>query len=123
MNMSPRTLLFTLGATAGLALAGCSSNSASLEMSATDYVVTGLGDSRQEALDMAKERALEQCEAQSRDQFVIQDQQVLDPNSSEEKRASAEAMVQGGTVTADTDLNVLNDDGDSYKAIWTISCR
>ncbi|GEN24439.1 hypothetical protein [Halomonas cupida] len=123
MNMMPRTLILALGATAGLALVGCASNSASMEMSATDYVVTGLGGDRQEALAEAKERALEQCEAQNRDEFVIKEQQILEPGASDGKRASAETMVQGGTVNADTDLAVLNDDGDNYKAIWTVSCR
>ena len=104
-------------------LAGCASDSASTEKESTDYIVTGLGDDRQEALEEAKERALEQCEAQDRDEFIIEEQQVLGPNTSPEKRERAEAMVEGGTVNEDTNLAALNDDSEGFKAIWSISCR
>ena len=123
MITKTRPLMFALAGMAALGLAGCASDSGSMEKKSTDYVVTGLGDDRQEALDEAKERALEQCEAQDRNEFVIQEQQVLGPNTSAEKRESAEAMVEGGTVNEDTNLEALNADGEGYKAVWTISCR
>ncbi len=118
-----RPMMVALGAVAALGLAGCASDSASMEKESTDYIVTGLGDDRQEALEEAKERALEQCEAQDRDEFIIQEQQVLGPNTSPEKRERAEAMVEGGTVNEDTNLAALNDDSEGFKAIWSISCR
>ncbi|QFT84574.1 hypothetical protein FIU88_06215 [Halomonas sp. THAF12] len=118
-----RPLMIAAGAIAMMGIAGCASDSASMEMKSTDYVVTGLGDDRQEALEEAKERALEVCEARDRDEFIIQDQQVLGPDASDEKRDKAEAMVEGGTVNEDTNLAALNDDGEDYKAIWSISCR
>lgn len=123
MLTKTRALLATASAVAVLGLAGCASDSASMELKSTDYVVTGLGDDRQEALEEAKERALEVCEARDRDEFVIEQQQVLGPDASAEKRERAEAMVQGGTVNEDTNLAALNDDGEGYKAIWSISCR
>ncbi|MFG6175756.1 hypothetical protein ACGTN6_00770 [Halomonas sp. THAF12] len=118
-----RTLLIAAGAIAVLGLTGCASDSASMEMKSTDYVVTGLGDDRQEALEEAKERALDVCENRDRDEFIIQDQQVLGPDASAQKRQEAESMVEGGTVNEDTNLAALNDDGEDYKAIWSISCR
>ena len=118
-----RPLMIAAGAIAVMGIAGCASDSASMGMKSTDYVVTGLGDDRQEALEEAKERALEVCEARDRDEFIIQDQQVLGPDASDEKRDKAEAMVEGGTVNEDTNLAALNDDGEDYKAIWSISCR
>jgi len=118
-----RPMMLALGAVAALGLAGCASDSASMEKESTDYIVTGLGDDRQEALEEAKERALEQCEAQDRDEFIIEEQQVLGPNTSPEKRERAEAMVEGGTVNEDTNLAALNDDSEGFKAIWSISCR
>ncbi|WP_136247722.1 hypothetical protein [Halomonas borealis] len=118
-----RSMLLVVGAIATLGLTGCASDSASMEQHSTDYVVTGLGDDRQEALDEAKERALEQCEARERDEFVIQQQQVLGPDTSAEKREQATAMVEGGTVNEDTNLAALNEDGEGYKAVWSISCR
>ncbi|MFG6136634.1 hypothetical protein [Halomonas sp. B23F22_10] len=118
-----RPLMIAASAIAVMGITGCASDSASMEMKSTDYVVTGLGDDRQEALEEAKERALEVCEARDRDEFIIQDQQVLGPDASDEKRDKAEAMVEGGTVNEDTNLAALNDDGEHYKAIWSISCR
>ncbi|MCK2183658.1 hypothetical protein [Halomonas getboli] len=118
-----RTLMIAAGAIAVLGITGCASDSASMEMKSTDYVVTGLGDDRQEALEAAKERALEVCEARDRDEFIIQEQQVLGPDASAKKRHEAEAMVEGGTVNEDTNLAALNDDGEDYKAIWSVSCR
>tara|TARA_Y100001001_G_scaffold154439_1_gene169173 strand:- start:53 stop:424 length:372 start_codon:yes stop_codon:yes gene_type:complete len=123
MMIKTRPMMVALGAVAALGLAGCASDSASMEKESTDYIVTGLGDDRQEALEEAKERALEQCEAQDRDEFIIQEQQVLGPNTSPEKRERAEAMVEGGTVNEDTNLAALNDDSEGFKAIWSISCR
>ena len=123
MMIKTRPMMLALGAVAALGLAGCASDSASMEKESTDYIVTGLGDDRQEALEEAKERALEVCEARDRDEFIIQDQQVLGPDASDEKRDKAEAMVEGGTVNEDTNLAALNDDGEDYKAIWSISCR
>ncbi|WP_442489337.1 hypothetical protein [Halomonas litopenaei] len=123
MMIKTRPMMLALGAVAALGLAGCASDSASMEKESTDYIVTGLGDDRQEALEEAKERALEQCEAQDRDEFIIQEQQVLGPNTSPEKRERAEAMVEGGTVNEDTNLAALNDDSEGFKAIWSISCR
>lgn len=118
-----RSMMLVLGAASLVGLAGCASDSASMEKQSTDYIVTGLGDDRQEALEEAKERALEQCEAQDRDEFIIEEQQVLGPNTSAEKRERAEAMVEGGTVSEDTNLAALNDDSAEFKAIWSISCR
>ncbi|MBY6108908.1 hypothetical protein NFH98_06030 [Halomonas sp. H33-56] len=123
MMIKTRPMMLALGAIAALGLAGCASDSASMEKESTDYIVTGLGDDRQEALEEAKERALEQCEAQDRDEFIIEEQQVLGPNTSPEKRERAEAMVEGGTVNEDTNLAALNDDSEGFKAIWSISCR
>tara|TARA_B100000678_G_scaffold244524_2_gene216526 strand:- start:609 stop:980 length:372 start_codon:yes stop_codon:yes gene_type:complete len=123
MMIKNRPMMLALGAVAALGLAGCASDSASMEKESTDYIVTGLGDDRQEALEEAKERALEQCEAQDRDEFIIEEQQVLGPNTSPEKRERAEAMVEGGTVNEDTNLAALNDDSEGFKAIWSISCR
>jgi outer membrane murein-binding lipoprotein Lpp len=123
MMIKTRPMMLALGALAALGLAGCASDSASMEKESTDYIVTGLGDDRQEALEEAKERALEQCEAQDRDEFIIEEQQVLGPNTSPEKRERAEAMVEGGTVNEDTNLAALNDDSEGFKAIWSISCR
>ncbi|KJZ05550.1 MULTISPECIES: hypothetical protein [Halomonas] len=123
MMIKTRPMMLALGAVAALGLAGCASDSASMEKESTDYIVTGLGDDRQEALEEAKERALEQCEAQDRDEFIIEEQQVLGPNTSPEKRERAEAMVEGGTVNEDTNLAALNDDSEGFKAIWSISCR
>ena len=123
MMIKTRPMMLALGAGAALGLAGCASDSASMEKESTDYIVTGLGDDRQEALEEAKERALEQCEAQDRDEFIIEEQQVLGPNTSPEKRERAEAMVEGGTVNEDTNLAALNDDSEGFKAIWSISCR
>ena len=123
MMIKTRPMMVALGAVAALGLAGCASDSASMEKESTDYIVTGLGDDRQEALEEAKERALEQCEAQDRDEFIIEEQQVLGPNTSPEKRERAEAMVEGGTVNEDTNLAALNDDSEGFKAIWSISCR
>ena len=123
MMIKTSPMMLALGAVAALGLAGCASDSASMEKESTDYIVTGLGDDRQEALEEAKERALEQCEAQDRDEFIIEEQQVLVPNTSPEKRERAEAMVEGGTVNEDTNLAALNDDSEGFKAIWSISCR
>ncbi|SDL49775.1 hypothetical protein SAMN05661010_01803 [Modicisalibacter muralis] len=120
-NLQP--LMLALGGAALITLAGCASDSSSMETRSSDYVVTGLGDERQEAIGEAKERALEQCEAQDRDEFVIVEQQVLDPDASAAKRAKAGEMLEGATVNDETNLDAASADGDGYKAVWTIRCR
>lgn len=110
--------LLTLGA-----IAGCASDSSSIEKDSTDYVVTGLGDDQDEAMSNAKERALEQCEAQDRDEFVIVEQQMMGPNDDVSKASNANAQLEGATVNEDTELQTATQEGDGYKATWTIRCR
>ncbi|CAO1665392.1 hypothetical protein R5R73_11845 [Salinicola sp. LHM] len=110
--------LLTLGA-----LAGCASDSSSIEKDTTDYVVTGLGDDQDEALANAKERALEQCESQDRDEFVIVEQDMMGPKDGASKAANANDQLEGATVDEDTELQAATQEGDGYKATWTIRCR
>lgn len=112
------TGLITLGA-----LAGCASDSSSVEKEATRYVVTGLGDDKDEAMSNAKERALEQCEAQDYDEFVIIEQQAMGPGEESGKAASADRQLEGATVDEDTELQAATQEGDGYKVTWTIRCR
>ncbi|WP_251976583.1 hypothetical protein [Salinicola avicenniae] len=111
------------GALALSTLAGCASDSSSMEKDSTDYVVTGLGDDQDEALENAKERALEQCEAEDREEFVIVEQQMLGPNDDPQKVADANDQLEGATVDEDTELQAATQEGDGYKATWTIRCR
>ena len=46
MMIKTRPMMLALGAVAALGLAGCASDSASMEKESTDYIVTGLGDVR-----------------------------------------------------------------------------
>lgn len=104
-------------------LAGCASDSSSIEKDTTDYVVTGLGDDQDEALANAKERALEQCEAQDRDEFVIVEQQTMGPGDSSQKAGNANDQLEGATVNEDTELQAATQEGEGYKTTWTIRCR
>ncbi|OLO05408.1 MULTISPECIES: hypothetical protein [Salinicola] len=104
-------------------LSGCASDSSSIEKDSSDYVVTGLGDDQDEAMSNAKERSLEQCESQDRDAFVIVEQQMMGPNDSANKAASANDQLEGATVDEDTELQAATQEGDGYKATWTIRCR
>lgn len=120
----PRALWLALaGALALTTLAGCASDSSSMEKDASDYVITGLGDDQEEAVENAKERALEQCEEQDRDAFVIVDQRMLDPNDESQKAAGVGEQLEGATVDEDTELQAATQEGDGYKATWTIRCR
>ncbi|MGM8849432.1 hypothetical protein ACUN9V_03725 [Salinicola sp. V024] len=110
--------MLTLGA-----LAGCASDSSSIEKDSTDYVVTGLGEDQDEALGNAKERALEQCESEDRDEFVIVEQQMMGPDDDSGKAANASHQLEGATVDEDTELQAATQEGDGYKATWTIRCR
>lgn len=105
------------------ALAGCASDSSSLEKDSTDYVVTGLGDDQDEAMANAKERALEQCESQDRDEFVIVEQQTMGPNDGSQKAGDANDQLEGATVNEDTELQAATQEGEGYKTTWTIRCR
>ncbi|WFF42588.1 hypothetical protein EVC62_14375 [Salinicola endophyticus] len=119
-----KRLLIALAASLSLtALAGCASDSSSLEKDSSQYVVTGLGDDQDEALENAKERALEQCESEDREEFVIVKQQILGPNDDARKAAEANAQMEGATVNEDTELQAATQEGDGYKATWTIRCR
>jgi len=112
------TGLLTLGA-----LAGCASDSSSIEKDSTDYIVTGLGDDQDEAMSNAKERSLEQCQAQDRDEFIIVEQQMTGPNDGSRKAVNANDQLEGATVDEDTELQAATQEGDGYKATWTIRCR
>ncbi|WP_110709996.1 hypothetical protein [Salinicola sp. CR57] len=103
-------------------LAGCASDSSSIEKEATRYVVTGLGDDQDEAMSNAKERALEQCEAQDYDKFVIVKQQTMGPGEESSKAASTDQQLEGATVDEDTELQAATQEGDGYKVTWTIRC-
>ncbi|WIX31296.1 hypothetical protein QO259_10660 [Salinicola sp. JS01] len=119
-----KRLLIALAAGLSLtALAGCASDSSSLEKDSSQYVVTGLGDDQDEALENAKERALEQCESEDREEFVIVKQQILGPNDGAGKAAEVNAQMEGATVNEDTELQAATQEGDGYKATWTIRCR
>ncbi|GAB2784147.1 hypothetical protein GCM10027040_07770 [Halomonas shantousis] len=120
-HRSCRPLVFGLAAIASLTLAGCASDSSSMEKRPTDYVVTGLGDDRDEALAAAKERALEQCEEQDQDTFEITEQHLYRPDSSNAQ--DAEQQLEGATIDEDTELSTLSQEGEAYKAVWTIQCR
>ncbi|GHB27156.1 hypothetical protein [Salinicola rhizosphaerae] len=115
--------ILTAGLLALGTLAGCASDSSSMEKDTSDYVVTGLGDDQDEALENAKAQALEQCEAQDRESFVIVEQQMMGPDDSAQKQASANDQLEGATVTEDTELKAATQEGDGYKATWTIRCR
>ncbi|WP_110687810.1 hypothetical protein [Salinicola aestuarinus] len=111
------------GALALTALAGCASDSSSMEKDASDYVITGLGDDRDGAIENAKERSLEQCEEQDREEFVIVEQRMMGPNDDGLKRAGVNEQLEGATVNEDTELQAATQEGDGYKATWTIRCR
>lgn len=104
-------------------LAGCASDSSSIEKDSTDYVVTGLGDDQDEAMANAKERALEQCESQDRDEFVIVEQQTMGPDDGSQKTGNANDQLEGATVNEDTELQAATQEGEGYKTTWTIRCR
>ncbi|WP_110647312.1 hypothetical protein [Salinicola peritrichatus] len=104
-------------------LAGCASDSSSVEKDSTDYVVTGLGDDQDEALENAKQRALEQCESEDREEFVIVEQQMMGPDDNMQKSSDASSQLEGATVNEDTELQAATQEGDGYKATWTIRCR
>lgn len=104
-------------------LAGCASDSASMEKDSSDYVITGIGDDQNEAMENARQRALEQCEEEDRDEFVIVDQETLGPGEISRKSADADDQLRGATVNEDTELEAAANSEDSYKAIWTIRCR
>lgn len=123
MTTTAPTWLIIAGIFAIGSLAGCASDSSSMEKDTTDYVVTGLGDDQDEAMGNAKEQALQQCEAQDRDEFVIVKQQMMGPNDDTQKIADANNQLEGATVNEDTELKAATQEGDGYKATWTIRCR
>lgn len=104
-------------------LAGCASDSSSMKKESTDYVVTGLGDDQDEALEAVKARALEQCESEDRERFVILDQQMMGPDDAVQKSTNASSQLEGATVNEDSELQAATQEGDGYKATWTIHCR
>lgn len=113
-------LALTLSGFAMLGLGGCASDSSALEKEGTTYLVTGLGDDRGEALDNAKEQALEKCEALDRESFTVVEQRILSPG---EQASQDEASLSGVTVTEETDFDGLTADEDEYTAAWTIRCN
>jgi hypothetical protein len=126
MNVSRKTahslLAVALGGVTLLSLGGCASDSSSLQEKATTYLVTGIGDSRDEALENTKERALEQCEAMDRETFTILEQHTLSPDASAAQRDKVQNQLAGTTVDEDTDLGAITVDDDQYKTVWTIRC-
>jgi hypothetical protein len=105
------------------ALAGCASDSQPIDRTAGNDTVTGLGDDRDEALDDARAHALRQCQALQRDEFDILAQQMMGPSDGLPSTTEASAPRRGATVDEDTELQAATQEGDGYKATWTIRCR
>ncbi|WP_157956742.1 hypothetical protein [Salinicola halimionae] len=104
-------------------LAGCASDSSSVEKDATDFVVTGLGSDQDEAMANAEDRSLERCETRDRGQFIIVEQRMMGPNDEAGKAASANEQPEGASVDEDSELQAATQEGDGYKATWTIRCH
>ncbi|OLO08460.1 hypothetical protein BTW08_06915 [Salinicola sp. MH3R3-1] len=125
MPRTPKTSTWiTLAGLLTLAtLAGCASDSQPLDRTAGNNTVTGLGDDQDEALDNARAHALAQCQAHQRDEFDILEQRMTGPSDGLPSTTDTRTSPQGATVDEDTELQAATQEGDGYKATWTIRCR
>ncbi|WP_048305667.1 hypothetical protein [Halomonas sp. PR-M31] len=114
-------MMLALSGVALIGLNGCASDSSAVQKEGTSYLVTGLGDDQDEALDNAKEKALDQCDEVDRDKFTILEQKMLSPG--QQPPNDGQDALSGTTVTEDTDLDGLSADEDQYTAAWTIRCE
>ncbi|MCM5703529.1 hypothetical protein [Larsenimonas salina] len=103
------------------ALSACGPATSVVKSAPAQYTVVSVDEDREAAIEGARERAQEYCQAQEdKDAYTVIEQREEPPHSGD--GASQGALPDNATISEDTDLTAASSEGEGYKVTWTIRC-